>query len=352
MIDTNLVQRKRLAACMGSGSRVLILHDEVYADARIDEIEVLEQAQAVSAVLQRAGYTTALASFSADSTVATARLHAAAPDVVVNLVETVERSMRGTDAAPLLLAKLGIPFTGSSAQALRNSTNKLLAKRILVDAGLPTPPFWLRDDLRCAGSMVAGRWIVKSVWEHGSVGLEESSVIDTGSAAELSDAITARLDDLGGAGYAEAYIDGREFNVALLQCEAGIKVLPIAETAFRDWPAARPRVVGWRAKWAEGSFEYGHTVRNYEFAAGDASLIGELTGLARRCWDAFRLAGYARVDFRVDSGGRPWIIDVNANPTLAPGAGYAAAVARSGRTLDEAVLAILASANCAPPASR
>ena len=292
MIDTNLVQRKRLAAGMGSGSRVLILHDEVDADARIDEIEVLEQAQAVSAVLQRAGYTTALASFSADSTVATARLHAAAPDVVVNLVETVERSMRGTDAAPLLLAKLGIPFTGSSAQALRNSTNKLLAKRILVDAGLPTPPFWLRDDLRC------------------------------------------------------------EFNVALLQCEAGIKVLPIAETAFRDWPAARPRVVGWRAKWAEGSFEYGHTVRNYEFAAGDASLIGELTGLARRCWDAFRLAGYARVDFRVDSGGRPWIIDVNANPTLAPGAGYAAAVARSGRTLDEAVLAILASANCAPPASR
>ena len=47
-------------------------------------------------------------------------------------------------------------------------------------------------------------------------------------------------------------------------------------------------------------------------------------------WMLFGLAGYARVDFRVDSAGEPWILEINTNPCLSPDAGFAAAVTQAG----------------------
>jgi D-alanine-D-alanine ligase len=50
--------------------------------------------------------------------------------------------------------------------------------------------------------------------------------------------------------------------------------------------------------------------------------------------------GYARIDFRVDLQGRPWILEINANPCLSPDAGFAAAVNRSGMTFVRAIESI------------
>jgi D-alanine-D-alanine ligase len=71
-------------------------------------------------------------------------------------------------------------------------------------------------------------------------------------------------------------------------------------------------------------------VRRFADPAADGPLLAELTRLARRCWEAFGLGGYARVDFRVDMDGRPWILEVNANPCLAPDSGFAAMLAQAG----------------------
>jgi D-alanine-D-alanine ligase len=58
----------------------------------------------------------------------------------------------------------------------------------------------------------------------------------------------------------------------------------------------------------------------------------------------FGLNGFARVDLRVDEEGRPWILEVNANPCLSPDAGFAAALAEAGVTFPDAVSRILAAA--------
>jgi D-alanine-D-alanine ligase len=63
--------------------------------------------------------------------------------------------------------------------------------------------------------------------------------------------------------------------------------------------------------------------------------------LAVECWRLFGLAGYARVDFRCDEAGRPWILEINANPCLLPGAGFAAALERAGIGYDEGIQLIL-----------
>ena len=129
----------------------------------------------------------------------------------------------------------------------------------------------------------------------------------------------------GGTWFAESYIDGREINVSLLANGAGVEVLPIAEIRFIDYPADKPRIVGYKAKWNEDSFEYRHTLRDFAIAKAEQALHTRLAALARTCWQLFDMRGYARVDLRVDPQGEPWVLEINANPCLSSDAGFAAA---------------------------
>jgi ribosomal protein S18 acetylase RimI-like enzyme len=121
-------------------------------------------------------------------------------------------------------------------------------------------------------------------------------------------------------------------------------VLPPAEILFEGYPPQTLRIVGYRAKWDESSYEFQHTPRRFDFPPEDAALLSRLQGLACQCWQAFGLNGYARVDFRVDAGGQPWILEINANPCLSPDAGFAAALQAAGVTYPTAIDRILADA--------
>jgi D-alanine-D-alanine ligase len=147
---------------------------------------------------------------------------------------------------------------------------------------------------------------------------------------------------LGGEAFAERYINGREFNLALLAGVEGPEVLPPAEIVFEDHREDQLRIVGYRAKWDEHSFEYHHTPRNYAFPFRDAELIKHLTSLAVKCWSTFTLRGYARVDFRVDEHNTPWILEINTNPCLSPDAGFAAALKQAHITFASALERIIA----------
>lgn len=121
-------------------------------------------------------------------------------------------------------------------------------------------------------------------------------------------------------------------------------MLPLAEIIFRDFPAQKPRLVGYRAKWDEPSFEYRNTVRRFVDEHEESVLCAALRQIASRCWDIFRLRGYARVDFRVDADGRPWVLEVNANPCLSADAGFAAALEQADISIDDAIRRIIAHA--------
>jgi GNAT superfamily N-acetyltransferase len=100
-------------------------------------------------------------------------------------------------------------------------------------------------------------------------------------------------------------------------------------------------MVGYRAKWDPASFEYQHTPRRFDFPPEDTPLLLRLRELCLQCWELFTLGGYARVDFRVDHQGNPWILEVNANPCLSPDAGFAAALGQAGISFDQAIAQIL-----------
>ncbi len=322
--------------------RVALLHNAVAPDAAADEADVLVQVAAVGEALAAAGHDVFTLPCDLDLGALAGRLAAERPDAVFNLVESLGGQGRLIAVVPYLLEALGVRHAGCPADGIHLTSHKTLAKRMLVEAGLPTPA-WLEPDGRAGGGPGGGRWIVKSVWEDASLGMDDTAVTDGGAAAARS-LLTARAGRPGAPWFAEAFVEGREFNLALLDGRGGPTVLPQAEILFPDFPPDKPRIVGYAAKWDPASFEYTHTVRAFADPAADGPLLAELERLSLACWRLFGLRGWARVDFRVDADGRPFILEVNANPCLAPDAGFAAALAQADLAYGEAMARILAAA--------
>lgn len=326
--------------------RVLILHSEIGAAAAADDLDTLAQVEAVAAALVALGHDTSRLPFSLDAASAAAALRDAAPDAVFNLVESVDGSARFIGLAPALLEHLDIPFTGAGSLAMLVSSNKLGAKAVMAAHHLPTPA-WVTAGGPGLTGFVPGRYLVKSVWEHASRGLSSELIVDAAAPGKVQARIQHQQARAGGDWFAEAFVDGREFAVTVLAGASGPEepeVLAPAEMQFLgDGPAAS-RILDYAAKWDETSEAYRTTVRTFDLGSGDASLTAALKTTALGAWQAFGLAGYARVDFRVDANGRPFIIDVNANPCLMPDAGFAAAAARAGLSYPQLVARILAAA--------
>jgi D-alanine-D-alanine ligase len=331
--------------------RVVVAHNAVSDADAPDERDVLVQAEAVAAALETGGHQPVTLACDLDLAAAASKLVALQPDIVFNLVESLNGQCRLLPLFPALLDSLGIAYTGSPTEALWITTHKLMAKDRMAAAGLPTPAWIgpcppdlpsLFDAAPHRGRIPDQRWIVKSLWEHASFGLDDDGLITGFDRPQIEAVLKDRAPRLGGACFAEAYIDGREFNLSLLGGPDGPEVLPPAEIVFEGFDEGTLRIVGYRAKWMTDSFEYSHTPRCFDFLPQDAPLLGSLAQAALRCWEIFGLCGYARVDFRVDAAGAPHILEVNTNPCLSPDAGFAAALERAGMAFPQAVERIVA----------
>ena len=309
-----------------SDRRAIVLHDHVSDSARPDERDALVQAAEVSAALKSLGYEVRSESVGLDLDELKA-LREGAPALVFNLVESLEGEGRLIHLAPAVLESLGVPFTGASSTAMLLTSNKLLAKRAMAEAGIPTAP-WIEADGRTHGRIgKTVSCIVKSVWEHASIGLDASSVVP---ATDVPRVMSDRQARLGGTWFAECYIAGREFNISVLHGPKGPEVLPLAEILFKGYDADEPKIVDYAAKWDPASPRYHGTERHFDTLKGNAVLASEIRDLTLACWRIFELSGYARVDIRVDARGKPWVLEVNANPCLSSDAGFMAAAAEAG----------------------
>ncbi|MFH1755104.1 MAG: D-alanine--D-alanine ligase [Candidatus Latescibacterota bacterium] len=328
--------------------RVAIVHDAVLDSSAPDVKDVLAQADAVEHALRELGHTTHRFSCSLNLAEILNELAAFDTDLVFNLVESLEGSGRLIHLLPFSLDAAGIPYTGTRAEALMLTSNKVMAKRLMSAAGIPTPP-WIGpyplDGKQLPPDITHhGPWIIKSVWEHASIGLDEESLIADMRPELVSSELRSRASKLGGACFAEQYIDGREFNLSLLAARPGPEVLPAAEMIFDGFTSDMPRIVDYRAKWDEDTYAYQHTHRSFDIEPADRLLVDTLKTIAIRCWDHFGLFGYARVDFRVDTDGRPWVLEININPCLSPDAGFTAALTEARLSFTDAIARIIADA--------
>ena len=307
---------------------------------RPDEIDTLMAAKSVSGALKRLGFKTDIIRLGLDLR-PLSRLAAKEPYAVFNLVEALTADVRMASVVPAVLERMGLAFTGASFDALAATVSKLRVKQLLKEAGIATPAWSQRGEGLDSDAPV----LIKSVDEHASVGIDALSVVP-GRAA--SGEIHRRETAYGGRFFAESFVNGREFNISILEGAQGPTVLPIPEIEFNGFATGRPRIVDYEAKWIEESHAYNNTPRRFGIEDREPELASRLTETSHEVWRVFGLGGYARVDLRVGADGVPQVIDINTNPCITPDAGFAAAGAEAGMAYDGLVARIVAAAVARP----
>ena len=131
---------------------IAILHNVVSSDDSPEDQDTMTQVRAVSASLCRLGHHSATMPCTLDLAALREELLESRPQLVFNLIE----SLGGTDSLSYLAlavmdAAPRLPYTGNSTEALFTTGSKLLAKRMMQLAGLPTPP-WFAEDGNGSGS--------------------------------------------------------------------------------------------------------------------------------------------------------------------------------------------------------
>ena len=322
----------------------VVLESTVEADCPQVEIDELRAgSEEIAAALRSLGYRTDILPCSLDLGAVRNKLTALKPSVVFNLVDSIEGKGNLIAMAPMLLAHMNIPYTGANGLATSISCDKLVTKQILRAEGIRTADWLTQNQIEAGGAELKQPYILKSVTEHASFGMFADSIVH--SRRELKSRWQEKRAKFGGDWFAEAYIDGREFNQSVLAMPEGVITLPSAEIVFTsDFPADKPRIVDYAAKWYEDTAEAKGTVRNFDFPQSDKVLLDSIYAISRTCWQAFGLDGYARVDFRIDAGGTPYVLEVNCNPFLTANEGFGAAYARMGMDFTRAVRAIVSDA--------
>jgi D-alanine-D-alanine ligase len=319
--------------------KALVLINKISGHPTEDELDVLVQAESVKKSMNELGYECQQELFDLDLTNITSILKNNPPDLVFNLVETVDRRGELIHFPPSLLESFNVPFTGSGSFALMLTTNKIRTKNILKSHGLPTP-VWFTNN-HDGNPDKRKKYIIKPAWEDGSAGITDNSII-AGDGINLSE-LSGELKQKNM--FIEEYIHGREFNLSVIGGKNGPELMPVAEMQYLDFPEDKPRILNYASKWDTGSFEYSHTVRTFEITESDRDLSSTLADLTRKCWDIFELRGYARVDFRADENNNPYILEINTNPCLSPDAGFTAACAEAGLSYTEMINRIIQDAH-------
>lgn len=201
-----------------------------------------------------------------------------------------------------LLELAGIPYGGSGVQASSLAMDKVVSKRLLSQAGLPTPT-WRLVDKKQFGIRIAecGRslplpCVVKPPSQGSSVGI---TIVKkrAQSAAALKLAWSYEPVAL-----VENYVKGREFTAGILGEEALPVVEIVAKNDFYDW----------QSKYEEGGS------RHLCPAPVPSSLEKKIKSLALQAHRLLGCKGWSRVDMMLDAKRKLWILEVNTLPGMTP----------------------------------
>ncbi|MBE0677444.1 MAG: ATP-grasp domain-containing protein, partial [Bacteroidales bacterium] len=254
-------------------------------------------------------------------------------EFIFNLVESVGKKAEILYFIPGLLNMHHIPYTGCPVEATFVTASKVLARSFMKANGITVAGGYRVSEAR---ELVRGRkYILKPVWEDGSLGITEESVFTFDGT--LPDILKDKNDNHW---FIEDFIEGREFNVSVMASPAGPAMLPPAEMIFHDYPDEIPRIVSYKAKWMEDTFQFDHTRRNFPDDLSDR-LRNNIRETVLACWRTFGLRGYARVDIRTDADENVYVLEVNANPCISPDSGFISAAVHAGYTHEKIISHII-----------
>lgn len=228
-------------------------------------------------------------------------------DIVFNISEGLFGRNRESQV-PVLLEMARVPFVGADGLSLAISLDKIMAKKVFLAEGIPTPRFFEVKP----GENVDGLdhmkfpMFVKPRFEGSSKGLSESSRVE--NLAELRkqvDYVTATYKQ---PALVEEFIPGEEFTVALLG-NGEPEAMPVVQIKIDGKLKLKDKFYTF-GRIRDDSVEY---VCPAPISEG---LRKKLSGLAVKTYTAIECRDFGRVDFRVDARGNPFVLEINPLPSL------------------------------------
>jgi len=299
-------------------------------------IGVLDAVKAVHTSLLELGYDVTLVPLVPPLEQVKRTLQSLKVDLVFNLFEGLCGYPETEALVPEFLSEMAIPYTGCPGTAIRLALDKAETKLSLKAAGIQTPDFQLLNPETLSTFQLNYPCIVKPRNEGGSHGLSSESMVSDFAALEKR--VRFVTNSYSGGALVEEFIDGREFNAAVLG-NSECAVLPVSEIIY-SLPPEMPRIVTFAAKWEPDSLYFQST----KVACPADVSAEERENIAQTVVMAFRLIGcrgYARVDMRMNQEGRLNVIEVNTNPDISPGNGAARQAEASGMTYTQFIEKIL-----------
>jgi len=261
------------------------------------------------------------------------------PDVVFNLAEVFRNKYHLDKNVVSLLEMFGIAYTGSGTTALTLCNNKVLTKKILTYHRIKVPNFQVfrkgkKFRLLKHLSFPA---IVKPTKEEASTGIVKASFAM--NADDLCERIKFIHERLDGDAIAEQYINGRELYLSILGSRR-LRTLPLREMKFGQIPDDGPKIATYKAKW-DNDYRKRWDIKN-KFANGIPPEIDKkIRRIGRKAYHALNLQGYGRFDLRLTPDGEVFVLEANANPSLAPDDEVAESAKKAGITYEQLIRRIL-----------
>ena len=322
--------------------RIALTHNLRLSDSEEEaEFDTRETVDALAGALERLGHRVERVEVSGPASRTVARLEAFGPDLVFNTAEG--RRGRFREAFfPALFDELGMPYTGSDAYALTVTLDKQLTKLVLAQHGVATPRWqYVERPEHLQVNALRYPVMVKPNFEGSSKGITQDSVVE--DPLRLHEVVAAALARWPAGLLVEEFIAGRDVTVPFLEAAARERggVLQPVEYLIDAAVAGERR----------------HAIYDYELKTklDRAVSVRAPAKLSRaqkeriheQATTVFRVLGIrdlARIDFRVGDDGQPCFLEINALPSLEPGAGIYVAAALEGLHADAVLGAVVASA--------
>ncbi len=218
-----------------------------------------------------------------------------------------------------LLEFMGIPYTGSGVLASAVAMDKIVAKKLLIYHGIPTPVFEVNEQGKTIGKRVALPVIVKPAKQGSTIGVTRVRI-----KKDLEKAIRVARR-FGPKVLIEKFIKGRELTVGILNDLA----LPVVEvrpvSGFYDF----------KSKYTPGRTEYLVPAPILRRVAKRVQELALSTHQALGC------SGASRVDLMLAEGDDPYILEVNTIPGMTETSLLPKAAREAGISFDDLVERIL-----------
>lgn len=270
------------------------------------------------------------------------RLEAMKPDLIFNTAEGLKGKYREA-FYPSLFEQLEISHTGSDAYVCNITLDKRLCKLMLEKFGVRTPKWAYVESTRDIETIKDLRFpiIAKPNFEGSSKGITQNSIIK--NKEELEPKLKDLLSKYTAGLLIEEFIEGRDVVVGYLEAfKQNGGVLPPCVYVFDESviPKREYNIYDFELK-----NTYSHGVSVEVLKDAPKSVFEDLNIFSKKIIQHLGVRDLGRVDFRLTPDGQVYFLEINALPSLEPGAGiYVSAMAAGVNSEDEVIKLVIDSA--------